>query len=293
MVDSQVKGLSREQLHEPLSDYLEELQQNPDPYLIYQAAYAYQALQLVQEGRFADFENLVREAPCQHDLAFRLGVRQRLGEIAANPIWDLNSRKCAVEFLRQLYKDDANNGRQNSVMQWILYIINQLADSSKDVIEGSIEELLQEAQANSNCFKGTMHNGCENDIPGQSYPKGNGSFDLATKVQKFLASDRKVFLVLGDSGAGKSTFNRALEINLWDDYQANGRIPLFIHLPEIDKPEQDLIDKHLRKAKFTDTQILELKAHREFIMICDGYDESQQTRNLYMSNQLNRPGGWR
>ncbi|KAF9342309.1 hypothetical protein BGX26_007826, partial [Mortierella sp. AD094] len=28
-------------------------------------------------------------------------------------------------------------------------------------------------------------------------------------------------------------------------------------------------------------------------MICDGYDESQQNRNLYMSNQLNQPGGWR
>ncbi|KAG0008724.1 hypothetical protein BGZ80_003128, partial [Entomortierella chlamydospora] len=33
MVDSQVKGLSREQLHEPLSDYLKELQQDSDPYL--------------------------------------------------------------------------------------------------------------------------------------------------------------------------------------------------------------------------------------------------------------------
>ncbi|KAF9997454.1 hypothetical protein BGZ80_007007, partial [Entomortierella chlamydospora] len=44
MVDSQVKGLSREQLHKPLSDYLKGLEQNSDPYLIYQAAYAYQAL---------------------------------------------------------------------------------------------------------------------------------------------------------------------------------------------------------------------------------------------------------
>ncbi|KAF9991687.1 hypothetical protein BGZ80_008960, partial [Entomortierella chlamydospora] len=47
MVDSQVKGLSREQLHEPLSDYLRGLQQNSDPYLIYHAAYAYQALQYI------------------------------------------------------------------------------------------------------------------------------------------------------------------------------------------------------------------------------------------------------
>ncbi|KAF9991371.1 hypothetical protein BGZ80_009183, partial [Entomortierella chlamydospora] len=103
--------------------------------------------------------------------------------------------------------------------------------------------------------------------------RATDDFDLTAKVQEFLVSDEKVFLVLGDSGAGKSTFNRALEISLWDKYKINGRIPLFIHLPEIDKPEQDLIDKHLRKASFTGAQIRELKAYREFIVICDGYDE--------------------
>ncbi|KAG0015930.1 hypothetical protein BGZ80_009541, partial [Entomortierella chlamydospora] len=49
MVDSQVEGLSREQLHEPLSDYLKGLQKNSDPYLIYQAVYAYQALQYIPD----------------------------------------------------------------------------------------------------------------------------------------------------------------------------------------------------------------------------------------------------
>jgi hypothetical protein len=37
----------------------------------------------------------------------------------------------------------------------------------------------------------------------------------------------------------------------------------------------------------------ELKVHRKFILICDGYDESQQTHNLYMSNRLNQPGEWK
>ncbi|KAF9165481.1 hypothetical protein BGX20_000598 [Mortierella sp. AD010] len=49
MVDSQIKGLSREQLHEPLSDYLDELRQDQDPYLVYQATYAYQALQYIPD----------------------------------------------------------------------------------------------------------------------------------------------------------------------------------------------------------------------------------------------------
>ncbi|KAG0197230.1 hypothetical protein BGX31_004973, partial [Mortierella sp. GBA43] len=36
-------------------------------------------------------------------------------------------------------------------------------------------------------------------------------FPLTEKVKEFLGSEQKVFLLLGDSGAGKSTFNRQLE----------------------------------------------------------------------------------
>jgi len=118
-------------------------------------------------------------------------------------------------------------------------------------------------------------------------------FPLMEKVHEFLDSDHKVFLLLGDSGAGKSTFNLQLECDLWQKYKkATGRIPLFISLPAIDKPEQDMIAKQLRKAEFTEPEIREMKVHRKFILICDGYDESQQTHNLYMSNRLNQPGEW-
>ncbi|KAG0351913.1 hypothetical protein BGX24_007742, partial [Mortierella sp. AD032] len=41
-------------------------------------------------------------------------------------------------------------------------------------------------------------------------------FDLTEKVEEFLASnDQKVLLLLGDSGSGKSTFNRQIEHDLW------------------------------------------------------------------------------
>ncbi len=118
-------------------------------------------------------------------------------------------------------------------------------------------------------------------------------FDLTERVKGFLEENKKkVFLLLGDSGAGKSTFNRRLEAGLWQVYRKGARIPLFITLPAIDKPEYDLIAKHLRKEGFSEPQIKELKTYREFIVICDGYDESQQTHNLYMSNRLNQPGEW-
>ncbi|KAF9351705.1 hypothetical protein BGX34_000412 [Mortierella sp. NVP85] len=118
-------------------------------------------------------------------------------------------------------------------------------------------------------------------------------FPLMEKVKEFLGSDRKVFLLLGDSGAGKSTFNRELEYELWKSYKnKNDTIPLYINLPSLDKPEHDMIAKQLRRNEFSEPEIRELKFHGKFVLICDGYDESQQTHNLYMSNELNQKGGW-
>jgi len=121
----------------------------------------------------------------------------------------------------------------------------------------------------------------------------DSQFPLMGKVKEFLESNQKVFLLLGDSGAGKSTFSRELEYELWQSYKnKDDRIPLHINLPAIDRPEHDMIAKQLRRAEFTEPQIREMKHYRKFTLICDGYDESQQTHNLYMSNELNRPGGW-
>jgi len=119
-------------------------------------------------------------------------------------------------------------------------------------------------------------------------------FPLMEAVLEFLNSDQhQVLLLLGDSGAGKSTFNKALECELWNSYKKGGPIPLHISLPSIDRPDQDMIVKQFRRFDFTDAQIKELKGHRDFILICDGYDECQQTRNLYTSNLLNQPDEWK
>ncbi|KAG0047560.1 hypothetical protein BGZ89_004896, partial [Linnemannia elongata] len=115
-------------------------------------------------------------------------------------------------------------------------------------------------------------------------------FPLKDKVRDFLASDAQVMLVLGDSGAGKSTFNRHLEHELWQEYKPGGRIPLFINLPSLERPEKDLVTEQLRIFKFSETQIQELEQLRQFVLICDGYDESQLTSNLHTTNFLNRSG---
>ncbi|KAG0287727.1 hypothetical protein BGZ96_008380 [Linnemannia gamsii] len=108
---------------------------------------------------------------------------------------------------------------------------------------------------------------------------------LMEKVQEFLSSERHVMLILGDSGAGKSTTNSGL-------YQNNEPIPLFVYLPAIDRPDKELITEHLRTQNFNDGQIQDMKRRRQFILICDGYDESHLTVNLHTANHFNRPGQW-
>ncbi|KAG0001291.1 hypothetical protein BGZ65_003620, partial [Modicella reniformis] len=50
MADTKVKDLDREKLHQPLSSYLSEIKSSSDPYLVYQTAYAYQALLYVPDN---------------------------------------------------------------------------------------------------------------------------------------------------------------------------------------------------------------------------------------------------
>ncbi|KAF9947521.1 hypothetical protein BGZ70_002637, partial [Mortierella alpina] len=61
MAESGVKGLSREELHEPLSLYLQGLKDHSDLYLAYHAAYAYQALQYIPDDE-SSLQSILRRA---------------------------------------------------------------------------------------------------------------------------------------------------------------------------------------------------------------------------------------
>ncbi|KAG9071486.1 WD repeats region domain-containing protein [Linnemannia hyalina] len=120
----------------------------------------------------------------------------------------------------------------------------------------------------------------------------NSALPLMNMVREFLAGNGQVLLILGDSGAGKSTFNRHLENKLWTNYEVGGRIPLFINLPAHKQPDEDLVAKQLRTVDFSERHIWDLKQCRQLLLICDGYDESQLTSNLHTTNLFNRPGQW-
>ncbi|KAF9272700.1 hypothetical protein BGZ88_004494, partial [Linnemannia elongata] len=90
----------------------------------------------------------------------------------------------------------------------------------------------------------------------------NEVFPLMDRVQEFLASDRQVMLILGDSGAA------------------------------LERPAKDLMNEQLKEHGFSEEQIQGLKQHRQFIVICDGYDESQLKVNIHNSNNFNTSGQW-
>jgi hypothetical protein len=82
---------------------------------------------LIRDGELTTFKKLVCGAPCRYDAAFQWGVCQRLGEMAANPEWDAVTRRSAIAFLGEIYRDDEMWGQQASIKQWILNILMQLA----------------------------------------------------------------------------------------------------------------------------------------------------------------------
>jgi WD40 repeat protein len=432
MADHKVKNLDRVLEHEPLSGALSGLKGNSDPYLMYQACYAFQALQyipddetalravlrqstgivdglakisavfkldigallesldslqeelggaigtaftaykgsrsllesgrgilesvkeglgsgqkrswyvairaanaLVQAGQLSDLNKLIYEAPCRRDPLFQWGICQLLGEIASDSIWDTTIRQQAVDLLGELYRNDSEWGRDESVKIWMLNIISQLGAIEEQTIRATSHTLLKELgheQDTVSCIPYPLRNRLslptssptlariqnipylEYDlhklrlqrleehrkgvyIPPQAKPNLQATddtlFPLMEKALEFLKSSRQVMLVLGDSGSGKSTFNLELEHTLWKTYKKGGPIPLYINLPAIDNPAQEVVEKQLQYYNFSSDQIQEMKLHRELILICDGYDESQLKINLHSTNLFNQTGQWK
>ncbi|KAF9925487.1 hypothetical protein FBU30_004739 [Linnemannia zychae] len=440
MADAKVTGLDRVKEHESLSAVLSELKDNTDPFLLYQASYAFQALQYVphnettaaailrntqgiiesaikisavlkldfseftkglsnlkdaaisvyetaktgiegvrsliesgqgmlnslkkglgsghrrqwyvmirqaevfkRNGRLAELNQLICEAPCRRDPFFQWGICQILGELAADSNWDVERRQQAIDFLITLYKDDTDWGKDPSVKQWtvtILVNLSKLPINKRNTaanITAQRETVKQYAGASlKKLAKSDLKQRFPKSYPLTSYlslPKSsallkkvvvdvkfdldyyrdkilsdsnpfvyvppmakaslkspdNDATPLMPTVMGFLASERQVFLILGDSGSGKSTFNLQLERELWRNYEEqfdfgeeDHPIPLYVNLGTIDRPEQDLVAKILENLKT-----------RKFILICDGYDESKTVSNLYVKNQLNEgEGNW-
>ncbi len=143
---------------------------------------------------------------------------------------------------------------------------------------------------------------------GQSSALSTQSEPLQPWIEKeFLHSDARVLLLKAPGGAGKSTFNRHLLRQLWQDpawaewkpgeVPPKASMPVFIPLGSSQVNPKRLLaflsDLPEPLESFTDEEINVLKEDYHLLLIADGYDEipGGSKLNLYDVNGLDRYAG--
>jgi len=115
-------------------------------------------------------------------------------------------------------------------------------------------------------------------------------FDAFDKVKIFLEGLQRCLLLMGDAGAGKTTFAYYLAEHLWKAHE-NGfikdkPIPILIPLITIGDAEKNLLQEHFQHRGLRFDDILFIKKKFNFVFILEGYDERGLFKNLYQSNRL-------
>jgi ankyrin repeat protein/WD40 repeat protein len=127
-------------------------------------------------------------------------------------------------------------------------------------------------------------------LRGTWFAQSEHSFDLEEETAKFLSSDKKVLLLLGDSGSGKSLYTQGLASKLWQDHKSDSAIPVWISLPSLKNPVNRAIEETFEKFGFNSEEIENLRLTKSFLFIFDAFDEIHQLKNLWVSNHL---GQWK
>ncbi|RIA95721.1 hypothetical protein C1645_802851 [Glomus cerebriforme] len=309
---------------------------------------------LLQNNELVKFEQAVYKMNCHRKPEFLLGLCQRLKELASNHP-DIQTRRSALQFLEDLYQNDAYWEANLIVKKMVLTSLMQLAHHPETSVHQSAQDilrklskigdsnqqklymefvpttfeppkpkiifstkLLQDARSMMMMYKQlkdqqnvSLEKKSEPLAPigdlKKKYlktleveevkdalalyvaPLGNTinnttkkydlEVDLDDEVDTFLASDKKVLLLIGEAGSGKSTFSQYFAKKLWNIYENNNNkpIPLYIWLTTIKDPNENLIQQYLlEQGKFSSTQIEDLKNMQSFVFILDGYDEIQE-----------------
>ncbi|ETO04970.1 hypothetical protein RFI_32426 [Reticulomyxa filosa] len=130
-------------------------------------------------------------------------------------------------------------------------------------------------------------------IDGEENEK-NDTFDCYQNVITFLdkkeekEEQKKVMMIQGKSGSGKSIFCRYLEETLWNNYKKDSKqpIPVYISFPKIYniKNEKDIILQSLQGKHISKEIIDAIREKVSFIFIMDGFDEIFDKYNQIHNN---------
>lgn len=95
----------------------------------------------------------------------------------------------------------------------------------------------------------------QTDASISTFDPSNNPFDLhSKKITPFLRGKDPVFLLLGDSGSGKSQYLNFLHEWLWQDWDDHEPIPILINLNAIKMPFEEAIKKILKSYGFSDEE---------------------------------------
>jgi len=124
MADTKVEGLDREKLHAPLSSYLDALKENNEPYLVYQAAYACQALLCVPDNE------TLWQATIRHTGKVVQGVSGVVSEVKG---LDLSG---FIDGLKDIQQGFAGTSEVVKVVATAFDGVTSLAESGKEFLDG-------------------------------------------------------------------------------------------------------------------------------------------------------------
>jgi WD40 repeat protein len=112
--------------------------------------------------------------------------------------------------------------------------------------------------------------------------------------QAIESSAHRAFVILADSGMGKTTLGLKLCDYFWRQLASKprGRVPLYIHLPQYvteSKLSRRLLDDYFEEFLGNPEERIQIK-QQPLLLILDGYDEITDRHNIYTVNQWGRPG---
>ncbi|ETO31567.1 hypothetical protein RFI_05553, partial [Reticulomyxa filosa] len=122
--------------------------------------------------------------------------------------------------------------------------------------------------------------------------KKNNAYDCYEHIINFLEESKndyqqkKVMIIQGNSGSGKSLFCRYLEEILWKTYNTTKYIPIYISLPKYYNHfnEQGLISQALQMKQINKEMLDIIRENISFIFILDGFDEIFDSYNNNNNN---------
>jgi WD40 repeat protein/serine/threonine protein kinase len=140
--------------------------------------------------------------------------------------------------------------------------------------------LRQSSLATAQDWKQRFHVDLPYISPSASHEIGSKhSFSAFEAIESFLSGPKRVLLLLGESGIGKSS--------LLAELAASERTPILASLPSLHHPEQNLMETLLGQEGLNPSEIASLKG-APFLLLIDGYDEIASDDNLYLTNGLDQ-----